>query len=119
MPDPGARVDPERTFNFMLEIDGIVRGSFTECSGLEATTEVIEVREGGDGAVRKLPGRTTYSDITLKWGLTASRELWDWRAEVIRGNVQRRNGAVVVFDLANTREVARWNFVSAWPRTWT
>lgn len=119
MADPGARVDPARNFNFLVEIDGIAQASFMECSGLEATTEVVEMREGGDGATRKLPGRTTYSDITLRSGLTASEELWSWCQQVIRGDVQRKNGSIVVFDIQNSTEVARWNFMAAWPTRWT
>jgi phage tail-like protein len=117
--EPGARVDPARNFNFLVEVDGFAQASFMECSGLETTTEVIETREGGDNTtVHKLPGKTTYSDITLKRGVTASEELWKWRAAVIQGTVQRKNGSIVVYDLANAREVARWNFVSAWPTKW-
>ena len=113
------RTDPFRNFNFMIEIEGIVQASFTECSGLEDTTEVIEVRQGGDSTtVYKLPGKTSYGDITLKWGTTASTELMDWRQDVINGTVTRRHGSVVLYDLANTTEVARWNFYNAWPSKW-
>ena len=119
MPQTGQRVDPYRSFNFLVELDGIAQASFTECSGLGSTTEVIENREGGDNTtVRKLPGKTTYTDITLKWGLTDSTELWRWRRMVIDGQVQRKNGSIVVFDLANRTEVVRWNFVNAWPSKW-
>lgn len=119
MAQTGQRVDPFRDFNFLVELDGIAQASFTECSGLGSTTEIIETREGGDNTtVRKLPGRTSFSDITLKWGLTGSRELWAWRQQVVDGNVVRKNGSIVVFDLGNHTEVARWNFVSAWPTTW-
>ena len=119
MAQTGQRVDPFRNFNFMVELDGIVQGSFTECSGLGSTTEVIETREGGDNVtVRKLPGKNTVTDITLKWGLTDSTELWDWRQQIVDGNVVRKNGSIVVFDLANSNEVARWNFVRAWPTKW-
>ena len=115
----GARIDPFRTFNFLVELDGIAQASFSECSGLETTTEVIDHREGGDNTtVRKLPGKTTYSDITLKAGMTDSKDLWTWRQQVIEGKFQRKNGSIVVFDLANKTEVARWNFVSAWPTKW-
>ena len=49
---------------------------------------MIENREGGDNTtVHKLPGKTSYADITLKWGLTDSTELWDWRQQIIDGNV--------------------------------
>src|SRR5438093_12799048 len=119
MAETGQRVDPFRNFNFLVEIDGIAQGSLTECSGLSATTEVIETREGGDNTtVHKLPGKTTYTDITLKWGLSAAKELWKWREQVIHGTVARKNGSIVVYDLANRTEVARWNFVNAWPSTW-
>jgi len=119
MAQTGQRVDPYRNFNFLVELDGIAQASFTECSGLGSTTEIIETREGGDNTtVRKLPGKTSYSDITLKWGLTDSLELWDWRQQVVDGTVVRKNGSIVVFDLDNHTEVARWNFVSAWPTRW-
>lgn len=119
MAETGQRSDAFRNFNFLIEIDGIAQASFIECSGLGSSTEVVETREGGDNTtVRKLPGKTTYSDITLKWGLSNSRELWQWREQVIQGALQRKNGSVVVFDLANRTEVARWNFVSAWPSKW-
>ncbi|MEV4319583.1 phage tail protein [Actinocrispum sp. NPDC049592] len=119
MAQTGARVDPYASFNFLVELDGISQASFRECTGLDATTEVIETREGGDNVtVRKLPGKTTYTNITLKWGLTDSTELWAWRAQVIEGRPQRKNGSIVVYDLANRREVARWNFINAWPTKW-
>ena len=119
MAQTGQRVDPFRNFNFLVEIDGIAQASFTECSGLSTTTEVIEHRQGGDNVrVRKLPGKTSYSDISLKWGLTDSTELWDWRQQITDGNIVRKNGSIVVFDLANSTEVARWNFVRAWPTKW-
>lgn len=119
MAQTATRVDPYRNFNFLVELDGIAEAGFTECSGLESTTEVIETREGGQNTtVRKLPGKTTYSDITLKWGLTTTEELWEWRQKVVEGKVERKNGSIVVFDLANQQEVARWNFVDAWPTKW-
>jgi phage tail-like protein len=119
MPQTGERLDPFRSFNFLVELDGIAQGSFTECSGLGSTTEVIENREGGDNVtVRKLPGKTTYSDISLKWGSTSSTELWEWRLQIMQGTVVRKNGSIVVYDLANRTEVARWNFHRAWPTRW-
>ncbi|HKI33535.1 MAG TPA: phage tail protein [Gemmataceae bacterium] len=119
MSQAALRIDPFRNFNFLVEIQGIVQASFLECSGLEATTEVVEYREGGDNTtVRKLPGKTSYSDITLKRGLTASAELWAWRQAVIEGTVDRRHGSIVLYDLDNRTEVVRWNFTNAWPSKW-
>lgn len=121
MAETGKRVDPFRAFNFLVELDGITQASFTECSGLGAKTEIIEIRQGGDNTtVYKLPGKMTYTDITLKWGMTASKELWAWRQQIIDGTdpLPRRNGSIVVYDLSNHVEVARWNFVNAWPADW-
>lgn len=116
MTQTAQRVDPFRIFNFLVELDGIAHGSFIECSGLSTTTEVIETREGGDNTtVRKMPGKTTYTDIVLKWGMTNVTTLWDWRQQVIDGDFARKNGSIVVYDLTNSTEVARWDFVSAWP----
>lgn len=119
MAETGARVDPARNFNFLVEIDGIAQAKFSECSGLDSTIESSDYREGGDNTtVRKLPGKTTYSDISLKWGTTDSTELWDWHHRAIQGNVERKTGSIVLYDLANAQEVARWNFVDAWPMKW-
>jgi len=119
MPQTGERVDPFRSFSFLVELDGVAQASFSDCSGLGSTTEVIENREGGDNAtVRKLPGKTTFTDLSLKWGSTSSTELWEWRQQIVDGNVVRKNGSIVVYDLANRTEVARYNFVRAWPTRW-
>lgn len=119
MAQTAARIDPYVNFNFLVELDGVSQASFRECTGLDATTEVIETREGGDNVtVRKLPGKTTYTNITLRWGLTDSEELWAWRQQVIDGQIQRKSGSIVIYDLQNRREVVRWNFINAWPTVW-
>ena len=115
----GDRKDPFRSFNFRLEIDGIDRGGFRECSGLDASQDPIEYREGTEGlTARKLPGLNKYSNITLKWGMTDDTELWDWRKKAIVGKVERRNGSIVLLDEAG-EERLRWNFREAWPTKWT
>lgn len=114
----GKRVDPFRNFNFLVEIDKITQAGFTDCSGFGASTDPIEYREGGENTTnRKLPGPTKYPNITLKWGLTDSRELYEWYRDVTKGKVVRRNGSIILNDLDGT-EVARWNFYEAWPCKW-
>lgn len=113
-----ARVDPYKNFRFLVEIDNIVQAGFSDCSGFGSNVEVIEYREGGDAAtVRKLPGKTSYPDITLKWGLTDSRDLYDWHRTAIAGRIERKNGSIVVLDDTGQEKV-RWNFFSAWPSKW-
>ena len=112
------RIDPYVNFNFLVEIEGITRAAFHQVSGFDSTIDVIEHREGGDNTTpRKLPGMTKHSNIVLKWGMTDDAQLYDWHREAVRGNVQRKNGSIVLLDRRG-QEVARWNFVSAWPAKW-
>ena len=111
--------DPYRNFNFVVEIGGITQAGFSDCSGFGASTDPIEYREGGENThSRKLPGQTKYPNIVLKWGLTDSRELWNWYQDVIRGKIQRLNGRIVVRDLDGVTEKVSWNFFDAWPTKW-
>jgi phage tail-like protein len=110
--------DAYGNYNFLVEIDGIARAGFQECSGFDSTVDVIEHREGGDNMTpRKLPGMTKFSNIQLKWGMTDDRELYDWHRRVIDGDIERKNGSIVLLN-RKREEVARWNFVRAWPTKW-
>jgi len=112
----GQRVDPYRNFNFRLEIDKIQQAGFSECTGFDISTDPVEYREGGDNTTpRKLPGQTKYSNISLKWGLTDSMELYNWYRDVTKGKIDRRTGSIVIYDIDMVTERARWNFSDAWP----
>jgi len=104
------RTDPYINFRFLVEIDQIVQAGFSSCSGLGASVEVVQYREGGDVAtVHKLPGKVTYPDIVLKWGITDSRELYDWHFEAVQGNVIRKTGSIILVG-DDGEEKVRWNF---------
>ncbi len=102
------RIDPLGVFNFyltLLDTSNVVGtlitaalsykvAGFSECSGLDATVEVFEYKEGGlNDYVRKFPTRASFSNITLKHGviylyddLCLSRFrtracLWNWGRE--------------------------------------
>ena len=114
----GQRVDPLTNFRFRVEIDGIQQASFMECTGLGSHIEVVDYREGSDPiTVRKIPGKVTYPDIVLKWGVTTSRDLYTWHLAIINGQLQRKNGAVIL-QAADGSDVVRWNFFNAWPSKW-
>ena len=114
----GDRVDPYRNFNFRVEIDGITQAGFAECTGFGSTNDPIEYREGRDRTtVLKLPGLTKFNNITLKWGLTDSSELFTWYSDITQGRIERKNGSIVLTDLDGTEKV-RWNFFQGWPTKW-
>lgn len=120
----GERKDPYRNFRFLVEIDGITQAGFSDCTGPGSEMDVIEYREGNENpgqvpqTVRKLPGLTKYGNITLKWGLTDSKELYEWHRNACKGVIQRKNGSIVVLDELGS-EAARWNFFNGWPSKWT
>lgn len=115
----GDRTDPYRNFRFLLEIDGITQAGFSEVSGLEISTDVVDYREGNELPwVRKLSGLNKYIELTLKWGTTDSAELYEWYMKSVNGAAERKNGSVVLQDETG-EEKLRWNFINAWPSKWT
>jgi phage tail-like protein len=111
--------DPEGSFVFALEIEGIEVAQFRECSGIKSTTQVFEIEEGGmNHRVHKLPGQSRWDNIRLKYGTTSDLTLLAWRNEVLQDAfAQRRNGSVVMKTL-RMEEVRRFEFVQGWPVSW-
>jgi phage tail-like protein len=111
--------DPYRSYNFKLDIAGVTEGHFTECSGLGVRVTPIEYREGGNNqVVRHIPGPVDYAAVTLRYGLTSSRELWDWLMLAVQGNVERKNVSIIMLDSSGNNETMRWNLNDAWPSEW-
>lgn len=115
----GTYVDPYRAFNFKVEIGGVTEGHFTEVTGLGARVTAISYREAGNNqVVHYVPGRVDYGEVTLRYGVTKSRELFDWFKTGVAGRVQRKNISIVLFDADGTTEVMRWNLINAWVTEW-
>jgi len=90
--------DPLRNFKFLVHIRRTIRGApnlatlgFMSLSGLNASTEIIPYREGGNNtSSRKLPGQTNYSDITLTNGvLLNGHSVWYWFKQIFFVNQGR------------------------------
>jgi phage tail-like protein len=111
--------DPFRNFQFHLEIAGVAAGHFTEVAGLGVRVHPIRYREGGTGQiVRALPGPVEYAEVTLRYGLTRSRDLWTWMQASVQGRVERRNISIMMLDTDGATETLRWNLINAWPSEW-
>jgi phage tail-like protein len=111
------RVDPYRQFRFIVEFDGKEMGGFTECTFADTSTDSIEYREGNELPIfRKLSGLTKYGNITLKWGITDSMDLYNWRKDVIAKGAEknRKSMSIVLVNEAGEKK-ARWNIAQAWP----
>jgi phage tail-like protein len=112
-----SRQDPYKRFNFLVQIDGISQAGFSEVTGLETSVDPIDYREGGDRIIRKLPGLRRVGNVTLKRGVTKSKELQDWHKNILQGQLDRRNVAIILLDDTG-QEVVRWNLHDAWPCKW-
>jgi phage tail-like protein len=87
-------------------------------SGLQVETVVTEYEEGGNnGFVHRLPGRTKVGNLTLKRGIVASNEFFNWYSEILEGKLKYRHVDVLVYD-AQGKELAKWSFANAFPVKW-
>ena len=70
----GITDDPLIVFNFGLEVDGVLEGYFSDCSGIGSEHDIVEsqlVNKNGKSFVFKAPGIIKYNDVSLKRGITA------------------------------------------------
>lgn len=120
------REDPYGPFNFKVTINpasgGEFRGGFSDVSGLSTEITYADYREGTDGAnhPRKIPLMHKSGDVTLKRGLVASLDLWNWVNQVRRGNMDAR--ATVVIQLMSedhAEVVASWKLINTRPSKWS
>src|SRR5690625_3696332 len=110
---PGERNDPYRNFRFRVELEGIQQAGFSEVSGFDASLDVVEYREGTDVITpRKMPGLAKYGNITLKWGVTDSMDMYQWMQDCIEGNVERKTVTIIAVDEEGT-DVATWQVIEA------
>jgi len=110
--------NPYLNSRFFIEINGLIAGGFSEVTGLQVETEVEEIKEGGvNDYTHKLPKGTKHPNLVLKRGITNSDILWNWHRDVVKGNIDRRSGAILLLDFEGNREI-RWNFEEAYPIKW-
>ena len=102
----------------MIEIDGVVAGTFSECSSLSTDIDFSDYSLGSEeNTARKQPGLKKFSNITLKRGMTENMILWNWHKAVTDGCIVAKEGVVTLLDEA--REPAlKWRFKNGWPSKW-
>jgi len=116
--------DPYSNFRFRVEINNVQVAGFSECTGLNAETKVVDFKEGGNNhTTLKFPEHTTYGNITLKRGSTRSTDLFDWQQDLANGAFEKypRRGnpqlSIILVD-DKGKDVKRWNLVRPLPVKW-
>ena len=121
--------DPPFSGCFQFAVDDLVIGRFSEVSGLSVQITVEDLVEGGNnGAVLKLLGGRSYSNIILKRGITNNDALLEWLEECSGEGFEKAGGKVAPRDahisVLNSRRdrnhpVRTWTISQALPVRWT
>jgi phage tail-like protein len=111
-----ATLYPLPAFHFRVEWGGTNLG-FTEVSGLNVETQVIEYRDGlsPDYSTIKMPGMQKYGNITLKRGVVqGDNEMFQWWNTVQMNKIERRD---ITISLLNEKHepVVVWKVRNAFP----
>ena len=107
---------PLPKFHFLVEWGGTKIG-FTEVSGLDVETEVIEYRHGAspEYSKTKMPGLQKFSNITLKRGtFIADNEYYEWWNSVKLNTIERRDITIKLLNEEHMPMVT-WKVKNAWP----
>lgn len=107
---------PVPKFHFLVEWGG-ARIGFTEVSGLEVSTDVIEYREGSSPVYSKvkMPGMQKFANITLKRGtFKGDNEFYDWWNTVALNTIERRDVTISLLN-ENHEPVVVWKVANAFP----
>lgn len=106
---------PIPKFHFQVEWGGSKLG-FTEVSGLDVESEVIEYRDGAspEYVKTKMPGMQKFSNITMKRGTFAGdNEFYDWWNTVALNTIERRDITISLLN-ENHEPVVVWKVKNAW-----
>jgi len=107
---------PLPKFHFQVEWGGSKIG-FTEVSGLDISTEVIEFRDGASPEYSKIkmPGQRKFSNITLKRGtFKGDNQFYSWFNTVNLNTIERRDLTISLLN-ENHEPVIVWKVKNAWP----
>lgn len=120
MADDPKKNYPLPKFHFQVEW-GEDRFGFTEVSGLDFETEVIEYREGNSPVYHKTkqPGLTKYANITLKRGTFLGDfkyfELWKKTMMFQEGAEKFRRDITIKLLDEEHKPIITWALTKAWP----
>ena len=97
---------PMTKMNFLVNVPDLsgAMAAFTEVSGIEATVDVIEFRQGNAHSLApvKIPGLVHHGNITLKMGYTIGNGFKQWVQDCVsetRGAMNRKTITIELLDI--------------------
>lgn len=106
------------SYEFHLEVEGLLVGVFQTLSGGEIAVTTIEhdiVYESGASTTLLIPGTTSFAPFKLTKGFANYYQLYSWMMLASAGRIAqaRRDGSVIM--RRHGQDYLRWNFYNAWP----
>jgi phage tail-like protein len=96
-------------------------GIFRTFEGLEVNVDVYEYREGGNNdTIHRLPGRISYPNLRLSWGLVDDDALLRWFAQT---HTQAQTQEITLTLAATPSDLSgharKFTFADAFPVQWS
>ena len=106
-------------FRFVVNVDGIDLGAFTECTLPTIEWEIEEVKEGGLNIyTHQLPGRRKSAKITLKNGIGVANFVLTWYAKALNESIDRHKVTITLLDSMLIPKMVL-HIEGAYPVKWT
>lgn len=103
--------------SFKVTIDGHNWSNYESVSGIGIDIEDISY-QGDKNHLLNKPGRFNARDLVLSRRFKKDKELYAWMKDIKAGKPNRKSGSVILMDDAD-KEVVRFNFTEAWPKSWS
>ena len=109
--------DPLQKFKFRVTIPGIPSQiGFQKVSGLSKEVNVVEYDESAFEYTHKLPGKTTFGEVTMERGMFSDSSMLD-QMKVIQNPDYRTTMIVQLMDrFGNVQRT--WKLAEAWISKW-
>lgn len=130
-----ANIYPLTKMNFVVSVGAKYgQAAFTEVTGVDATVDVIEFRQGNAGSLApvKIPGLVKHGNVTFKMGYTLNADFKKWILKCVsetRDEIPRSDVTIELIDIRQaapkelqlkTNESNRiWKLKNAWVTKYT
>ncbi|MBR9997744.1 MAG: phage tail protein [Cyclobacteriaceae bacterium] len=113
---------PPVGFHFKIEFINIGNDNdvrFQSISGLNVEQDVELIKEGGQNLFEhKIPGRSKFSDLTLKRGLLLDSDLIKWVKKALYDREYEPANMNISLLNESHEPLVTWQVFKAWPKKW-
>ena len=102
---------------FKVSVDGTNWQTYEAVSGIGIDLEDIAFQSDKNQMLNR-PGRFNARDIHMTRRFKKDKELYNWVKEIKAGKQTRKSGSIILLD-DEDKEVVRFNFFGAWPKSWS